>query len=459
MAKQWFKKSGTIKNAPGYSSWPGISLNGLVSLALIVLVVMVIASQWKGDDDDALEHKTDADSATRAASESVSAGGSNSNVRKITGRNAHEGASNNPDEQAMAAQESGDSKGQSSASTRDRISDDKPETARNDSAQNTAGNAAGDEHADKPALEFEGTLGVFIPRDMADELARARPAPEPDTAPDPEPKHAARPPSEAVTGWCKALAERVGHLSSSDCLKGTFVDSGSRSVNGRPLVVRDLQASEQPAVGRVLLIGATHGDEPSSIATVFHWMQRMAQQGTTMDWHILPVLNPDGVLASPSTRVNANGVDLNRNLPTTGWARKSRDYWRRVGFEKRRYPGKAPGSEPENQWLVEQIRDYRPDVIVTLHAPYGILDYDGNFPAPRKLGELRLHRLGVYPGSLGNFASRMQGIPVITVELEDAQQPPSDSEAGRMLVDLTSWLDRYMRSVRQARADAPDEAG
>jgi murein tripeptide amidase MpaA len=30
----------------------------------------------------------------------------------------------------------------------------------------------------------------------------------------------------------------------------------------------------------------------------------------------VPVLNPDGMLAAKPRRVNANGVDLNRNFPT-----------------------------------------------------------------------------------------------------------------------------------------------
>ncbi|MGP8154830.1 MAG: M14 family zinc carboxypeptidase [Smithella sp.] len=31
---------------------------------------------------------------------------------------------------------------------------------------------------------------------------------------------------------------------------------------------------------------------------------------------IAPLLNSDGFLSTPSTRVNANGVDINRNFPT-----------------------------------------------------------------------------------------------------------------------------------------------
>lgn len=263
---------------------------------------------------------------------------------------------------------------------------------------------------------------------------------------------ASLPPSDVVAEWCRGLAERVNGVASSDCMSGAFADSGHKSVNGRPLIVRQIEPSARPGSGRVLLIAATHGDELSSVGTVFSWMNMIDENGTGYEWRVAPVMNPDGLFHQPPTRVNANGVDLNRNLPTAGWAKESRDYWRRVGFEKRRFPGESAGSEPENRWLAEQIKEFKPNVIISMHAPYGVLDYDGDFPAPRKMGSLNLHRLGVYPGSLGNYASRMQGIPVITVELDDADEPPSQGEINQMFVDLNDWLDRYFRSVRQASA-------
>jgi len=263
---------------------------------------------------------------------------------------------------------------------------------------------------------------------------------------------ASKPPTDRVAKWCQELADQVSSVDADECMNGAFRDSGHQSVEGRPMVVRDMPASSGPAMGRVLLLSATHGDEPSSIGTVFRWMDMMASDGTPYEWHIVPTLNPDGALHQPATRVNANGVDLNRNLPTNGWATESRDYWRRVGFEKRRFPGESAGSEPENQWLAEEIQEFQPNVIISLHAPYGVLDYDGSFPPPEKLGRLNLHRLGVYPGSLGNFASHMRGIPVITVELSDAREPPNTAELQRMWSDLNGWLDRYLRSVRQAKA-------
>ncbi len=299
-----------------------------------------------------------------------------------------------------------------------------------------------------PSLEWVGAFG-FVPLPQLASKAVSRSV----TA------NPSATPNATVRQWCNALAERVKAVEQDRCIGTGFVDSGYRSVEGRPIVVREVAADNPPSFGRVLLVGGIHGDELTSVALTFAWLEELEQDGSDYDWHVAPSMNPDGLLASSPRRINANGVDLNRNLPTTAWREESRSYWRKVGFEERRFPGDAPASEPETQWLVDEISAFRPGVIISIHAPYGVLDYDGDFPAPQNLGSLDLHRLGVYPGSLGNFASRMHGIPVITIELDHAWEMPSNEEAGEMWSDLNDWLDRYFRSVRQVQAGQDDNTG
>lgn len=268
---------------------------------------------------------------------------------------------------------------------------------------------------------------------------------------------AAQQAARSVRQWCRALAERLPAVVFGRCIDKGFVATGYHSVQGRPLVVRTVQSRQRPARARILLIGGTHGDELSSVSLVFEWLDRLLANGSDYTWHVVPALNPDGLLTDKPTRVNAHGVDLNRNLPTIAWRSESRRYWRRVGYAPRRYPGSAPASEPETQWLVDQIAAFRPDVIVSVHAPYGVLDYNGKFPAPRELGSLELHRLGVYPGSLGNYASRMLGIPVITIELRHARKLPAPAEIRQMWIDLNRWLTRYVGYLYRARARPGDD--
>src|SRR3546814_19598426 len=89
-------------------------------------------------------------------------------------------------------------------------------------------------------------------------------------------------------------------------------------------------------------------------------------------------------------------------------------YWeQRTRRDPRRYPGPSALSEPETRWLLQQIEDFQPDAIVSVHAPYGVLDYDGPDVPPTRFGYLHLHQLGTYTGSLCNSASVNPGQPVI----------------------------------------------
>jgi hypothetical protein len=97
------------------------------------------------------------------------------------------------------------------------------------------------------------------------------------------------------------------------------------------------------------------------------------------------------------------------------------------------------------QWVVQQIEEFQPDVIVSVHAPYHLLDFDGPAEAPARIGELYLHQLGVYPGSLGNFAGLNRQIPVVTLELPSAGIMPPAEQIDLMWKDLVAWLDREGR--------------
>jgi len=159
-------------------------------------------------------------------------------------------------------------------------------------------------------------------------------------------------------------------------------------------------------------------------------------------WKVVPVLNPDGLLRKKARRVNANGVDLNRNFPTPEWEDQAlNNYWiRRTYRNPRRYPGPAPLSEPESRWLAEEIERFRPDAIVAVHAPHGIVDFDGPPEGPMRLGHLHLNLLGTFPGSLGNYAGVQKNVPVITIELPYAGIMPTDRKSRRIWGDLVRWM-------------------
>lgn len=280
-------------------------------------------------------------------------------------------------------------------------------------------------------------------------------------------KHAAKAPTLAHNGqparsavadgpkikhWCHEMAERLASVSRQKCNADSFRPSGLQSVKGRLIPVADIRSRH--AIGRVLLIGGIHGDELSAVSIVFWWLDMLKHGESPIDWRVAPSVNPDGLLHHPPKRVNAHGVDLNRNMPTPGWHKASREYWQNVGRNPRRFPGHTAGSQPETQWLLYQIRHYRPDVIVSIHAPLGIVDYDGKNAPPSHLGDLPYHYLGVYPGSLGNYAWNVQGIPVITVELKYAGTMPKRVQAQKMWQQLNTWLKQHLRHPLVAAAHA-----
>ena len=148
-----------------------------------------------------------------------------------------------------------------------------------------------------------------------------------------------------------------------------------------------------------------------------------------------------GFYKKKAQRTNKNGVDLNRNFPTPNWEKESQKYWAKTSKNPRRYPGHEALSEPETQWLSSYISEFEPDVIVSVHAPFGLLDFDGPRKAPKSFGPLELNLLGIYPGSLGNYAGVQRQIPVVTIELESAGIMPEDRDITLILRDLVEWLE------------------
>ncbi len=255
---------------------------------------------------------------------------------------------------------------------------------------------------------------------------------------------AATSPSQAE--WCKKLAMRLPGVSAAHCLTSDLTATDATSVNGFPILARRIPAMQTAGAAtapvRILLVGGIHGDELTSSSIVFKWMQLMhGAEAREFHWTVVPVLNPDGLLARKPNRVNANGVDLNRNFPTPGWQQDAPRYWaKRTRKDPRRFPGKAPLSEPESRWLNAEMERFQPQVIISVHAPFGVLDFDGPAEPPRRFGGLVLNQVGVYPGSLGNYSGLHKNVPVITIELPNARTLPSDAEAQRIWRDMLSWI-------------------
>lgn len=160
----------------------------------------------------------------------------------------------------------------------------------------------------------------------------------------------------------------------------------------------------------VLIIGCFHGDEPQGKFLIEEYLKE------NPDTRILfiPCLNQYGF--EHKTRTNSNGVDLNRNFPTANWELTQRNEF---------FGGDSPASEQETKFVIETIEKFNPKVILTLHAPFKIVNYDGdaeelaqkiseiiNYPVEPSVGYPT-------PGSFGTWAGIERKIPTITLELDE----------------------------------------
>ncbi|MEE8304793.1 MAG: M14 family murein peptide amidase A [Candidatus Tectomicrobia bacterium] len=251
---------------------------------------------------------------------------------------------------------------------------------------------------------------------------------------------------------CQMIARKLASVSLANCRHRNLQASGAYSVRGTPLLIKEYPPlPPRLPKARVLVIGGVHGDEYSSVSIMFKWLKILDKHHSGLfHWQMVPLLNPDGLLRKRSQRMNANGVDLNRNFATPNWQEESRHYWiQRTRRNPRRYPGSASLSEPETRWLTDVIEHFEPHAIVAVHAPHGIIDFDGPPPRPRKFGHLRLRLLGTYPGSLGNYAGVQKKIPVITIELPHAGIMPTRRQISYIWVDLVRWLRRHIPAPMQ----------
>lgn len=266
-----------------------------------------------------------------------------------------------------------------------------------------------------------------------------------DKAPDKSvPKPPAKPPIQSAApiatpvDFCNEVTVRLPNVPKAVCARAQLEKSIAKSVQGRPLYQRDVISPN--AHLRVLVIGGIHGDELSSTALVLHWISAAMETPSNIHWRFVPLMNPDGMLLNKPTRMNFNGVDLNRNFPTPNWDKEAPIYWNhKTKSDPRRYPGPKALSEPETRWLFEEMERWKPNLIVSVHAPYGLLDFDGPTVAPQRLGRLYLDQVGIFPGSLGNYGGVHKKVPVVTIELPSALRTPQEAEIRQMWLDLLRW--------------------
>ena len=174
----------------------------------------------------------------------------------------------------------------------------------------------------------------------------------------------------------------------------------------------------------LLILGGIHGDEASSARLAWGFLAWAAGRPALLGARrvvVAPAVNPDGLAAA--TRLNARGVDLNRNFPAANW---------RAADARNRGPGPQPASEPETRFVLALLERYRPARVVSIHAAAACVNYDGPAAAlahfmGRACGLPPKASIGyATPGSLGSWLGVDRAVPTVTLELKtrSAQEPP-----------------------------------
>ncbi|MEE9911593.1 MAG: succinylglutamate desuccinylase/aspartoacylase family protein [Deltaproteobacteria bacterium] len=253
----------------------------------------------------------------------------------------------------------------------------------------------------------------------------------------PYPAGAADQPSKELKRFLDALEKQnMRHGWKDIQCSGIPWEYHRRTGNHHPLIFARFG---NPAGDCVLFLGGVHGDELPTVYLMFklaHYIQDHPQVIKDTCIVIAPLVNPDGYLNPLPTRVNATGVDINRNFPTRRWHPDAHRQWLTKGRKNRRYyPGPSAGSEQETLFQVALIKRFKPQKILSAHSPLNFFDYDGPSSDLNSFEQWMekisreanhpLKKFGCFPGSLGNYAGHERNIFTVTLEL-----PTSDPKKG-----------------------------
>jgi Penicillin-insensitive murein endopeptidase/Zinc carboxypeptidase len=202
-----------------------------------------------------------------------------------------------------------------------------------------------------------------------------------------------------------------------------------RSTRGRPIRAF-ARGSGRP---HIIVVGCIHGDECAGSVIASRLLHSGPPARGTL-W-LVPDLNPDG--HAVRRRLNARGVDLNRNFPGS---------WRPLPTS-----GIAAGSEVETRVAMRLIRRLRPLVTIWFHQPQALVRATGRSVGIARryarLAGMRFKRLARPPGSATEWQHRyLPRTRAFVVELPPG--PLSIRDAGRYATATRRLLERVSRGHR-----------
>jgi hypothetical protein len=202
------------------------------------------------------------------------------------------------------------------------------------------------------------------------------------------------------------------------------------SMQGRPIIASQFGSANTT----ILFIGAMHGNETNSQAILEKWIDELDTNPdkipSSVSVVIIPSTNPDGV--ANGSRLNARGINLNRNFPTDDWSHMviepgNNGILTGAG-------GLSPLSEPESAALANYVQSHNIRFAVTYHSSGGLVQSNvaGNAETVGKSYASRVGYRFVPAYSIGNvfdysicgafedWIGQKLNIPGLLVELDSS---------------------------------------
>ena len=246
--------------------------------------------------------------------------------------------------------------------------------------------------------------------------------------------------------FCRTKAkffEKYNWKSQTKCKDIGFKSYGKTPLNHHLIYTQFPKRTKKTYQNTTLVLCGVHGDEITPVKFCFNLIDKLKLNPQILSNEkviIAPLVTTDSFFIDKPTRQNANKIDINRNFPTKDWNYKAEKLWKtRYHKDPRRYPGEIAGSEIETKFQIYLITKYKPQKIITVHAPLNLIDYDGptikQFKGKgansllKNMSSKTGYRIIDYPfftGSLGNWAGNELKVPTYTLELPDTNYKKAD---------------------------------
>lgn len=271
--------------------------------------------------------------------------------------------------------------------------------------------------------------------------------------------------SPALKNFCPKLQKKFNDYKWGDSQCEKLNWNHVRSSNlGTPLVWLTF-GDENNTLNQntTLILCGVHGDEITPVKFCWDLIKELQSNHSFADKMVVvaPLVAPDSFIINRPTRTNGRGVDVNRNFPTMDWQADAHKRWKQVK-DKRKFPGHKAASEQETIFQMNLIKRYKPNKVISVHAPLTLLDYDGpaltsddGRPAKALLEQMSEKSAGykvsnypIFPGSLGNWAGKENHIPTYTLELPNTNPQETDKFWAMFKDALTTAMENKMKPVQ-----------